>query len=76
MVAFNFTTNGVDYSADAAIFEYTEHTMVSSLVPASGSAVGGTSVSVTGVNFGTVDSSMFCKFGAAAIVAATNVTPT
>jgi len=71
-VTFNLTTNGVDYSTNAIVFNYTAQTVVSSLSPRTGAAAGGTSVVVHGSNF--EGAAVSCRFGEAAGVAATNVT--
>ena len=62
VVTVEVTTNGVTYTTDAAQFMYAQPSRVSSLLPATGPASGGTDVDVRGVFFTAHSTRVACVF--------------
>jgi IPT/TIG domain len=64
LAAVRVTVNGVDWSEAALTYRYTPSVSVSAVWPRSGSALGGTAVTVSGTGFSSAASSLFyCRFG-------------
>ena len=56
------SSNGVDYSASNATYEYVDAHHVHDVLPRSGSVNGGTLLNVSGIGFKNT-SALFCRFG-------------
>jgi IPT/TIG domain len=68
--AVRVTLNGVDWSEAALTYRYTPSVSVSAVWPRSGSALGGTAVTVSGTGFSSAASSLFyCRFGSVLVPA-------
>lgn len=65
-MAVQVTNNGVDWSADEALFQYRRERIVSSLQPSKGEDGGGTMVTVFGDNFRDTQD-VKCRFGSVEI---------
>eukprot|EP00698_Gefionella_okellyi_P014440 TRINITY_DN4005_c1_g1_i2.p1 TRINITY_DN4005_c1_g1~~TRINITY_DN4005_c1_g1_i2.p1 ORF type:complete len:2826 (+),score=696.32 TRINITY_DN4005_c1_g1_i2:356-8479(+) len=73
-VAVEVSTNNQDFTANNVQYAYLPAAAVSAVVPTSGSVVGGTNVTVTGINF--VGSQITCRFELSPPVAARQITST
>ena len=61
-VPFSVSINAQQYSVDPPLYSYYAPPVVSKLVPASGSRVGGTVVTVVGANFNATSTHRLCAF--------------
>jgi hypothetical protein len=72
-VRLDYSVNGLDYANSDIFISILEESIVFSVSPSSGPVAGGTLVSVSGINFATVNAT--CRFGNT-VVATTEATPT
>ena len=75
VVDVRVSSNGVDYSASNATYEYVDAHHVHDVLPRSGSVNGGTLLSVSGTGFKNT-SVLYCRFGSLPPVAGLYLTST
>jgi IPT/TIG domain len=67
--AVRVTVNGADWSEAALTYSYTPSVSVSAVWPRSGSALGGTAVTVSGTGFSASSGLFYCRFGSVLVPA-------
>ena len=73
-VSVSISNNNQDYANSTAVFQFQPIPTVSLLQPTAGPAAGGTSVTVTGTNFVSVN--VFCRFGSTRVAVQVFTSPT